>query len=214
MKKNIYLICLLFVSTFISCESEKLDILTYGAINGIVLDGETYLPVKGALITTTPASVTTLSDVNGKFSVLKIKEGDVIVNIKKKDYLSNSLTVAIYEDNSTQMNFLIYKDDKNIGNVSIYDPVPGNGAVDQTLALTLKWKVEGAKSGTKLTYNIYIFESNSTVQQLLGENIELLDVTTSGLKVSTTYYWFVVAKYDGVKVANSPTWAFKTRAAL
>ena len=214
MKKNIYFISLLFIALFISCESEKLDILTYGAINGIVLDGESYLPVQGALITTTPASSATLSDANGNFKIAKLKEGEVSVNIKKKDYLGNSMTVAIYENDNTPMNFLIFKDVNNIGTVSLYDPVPGNGAVDQALALTLKWKVEGAKSGTKLTYNIYIFESNSTVQQLLGENIELLEVTTSGLKVSTTYYWYVVAKYDGEKVTNSPTWAFKTRAEL
>jgi len=214
MKKNIYFISLLFIATFISCESEKLDILTYGNISGTVLDGDTYLPIQGAMITTIPASIATLSDVNGKFSILKVKDGEVSVNIKKKDYLSNSLTIAIYENDNTQMDFLIFKDDNNIGNASIYDPVPGNGAVDQALALTLKWKVEGAKSGTKLTYNIYIFESNSTVKKLLGENIELLEVTTSGLKASTTYFWYVEAKYDGEKVANSPTWAFKTRAEL
>jgi len=214
MKKNIYIISLLFVATFISCESNKLDILTYGNISGKVLDGETYLPIQGALITTTPASIATLSDVNGEFIIQKVKDGEVAVNIKKKDYLSNSLTIAIYENDTTQMDFLIFKDDNNIGNASMYDPVPGNGAVDQALALTLKWKVEGAKSGTKLTYNIYIFESNSTVQKLLGEDIELLEVTTSGLKVSTTYFWYVVAKYDGDKVAFSPTWAFKTRAEL
>jgi len=63
-----------------------------------------------------------------------------------------------------------------------------------------------------LTYDIYIFESNSTVQQLLGENVALQEVTTSGLKYSTTYYWYVVAKYEGNKVAFSPTWTFKTLA--
>ena len=99
----------------------------------------------------------------------------------------------------------------NIGNVPIYDPVPGNGDGDQNLSITLNWKVEGNKTGTKLTYNIYLFESNSTVQQLLGENIEKQEVTTSNLKLGTTYFWYVVAKYDGTKVAFSPTWSFRTR---
>jgi len=211
MKKYIYIISLLYVASFISCESEKLDILYYGSINGTVIDSETYLPIQGALISTTPASISVLSDVNGKFSIPKIKEGDVAVNIKRKDYLSNSLTVAIYKNESTLMDFLIFKDNSNIGTVNIYDPVPGNGAVDQALAMTLKWKVEGNKANTQLTYDIYIFESNSTVQQLLGENVVLDEVTTSGLKTTTTYYWYVVAKYEGNKVAFSPTWTFKTR---
>jgi len=210
MKKYIYIISLLFIATFISCESDKVDILFYGSIDGTVLDSETYLPIQGALITTTPASVAVLTDANGKFTIPKVKEGDVAVNIKRKDYLSNSLTVAIFKNENTLMDFLIFKDNTNIGNISIYDPVPGNGAVDQPLAMTLKWKTEGNKASTVLTYDIYIFESNSTVQQLLGENVALQEVTTSGLKYSTTYYWYVVAKYDGNKVAFSPTWTFKT----
>ena len=212
MKKYIYIISLLFIATFMSCESDKVDILFYGSIDGTVLDSETYLPIQGALITTTPASIAVLTDANGKFKIPKVKEGDVAVNIKRKDYLSNSLTVAIFKSENTLMDFLIFKDNTNIGTVTIYDPVPGNGAVDQLLAMTLKWKTEGNKASTVLTYDIYIFESNSTVQQLLGENVALQEVTTSGLKYSTTYYWYVVAKYEGNKVAFSPTWTFKTLA--
>jgi len=210
MKKNIYIISLLFIATFMSCESDKVDILYYGSIHGTVIDSETYKPIQGALITTTPASVAVLSDSIGKFTIPKVVKGDVAVNIKRKDYLSNSLTVAVFNDESTDMDFLIFKDNSNIGTVSIYDPVPGNGAVDQPLAMTLKWKTQGNKASTVLTYDIYIFESNSTVQQLLGENVALQEVTTSGLKYSTIYYWYVVAKYDGNKVAFSPTWTFKT----
>jgi hypothetical protein len=211
MKKYIYIISLLYIATFVSCESEKLDILYYGTINGTVIDSETYLPVQGALISTTPASIAVLTDAKGKFSIPKVKEGDVAVNIKKKDYLTNSISVAIYKNESTLMDFMIFKDNSNIGTINIYDPVPGNGSVDQLLSLTLIWKVEGNKASTQLTYDIYIFESNSTVQKLLGENVVLQQVTTSGLKLSTTYYWYVVAKYEGNKVAFSPTWSFRTK---
>jgi len=210
--KNIYtIISLFFFVTLISCDEVKLDIVNYGTIDGIVLDGTSYLPVSGALVTTTPATVALLSDAAGKFTIQKVKEGEVAVNVKKKDYLTNSLTVAIYGAESTKLDFVIYKDDNNIGNVSVYDPVPGNGAVDQTLALTLKWNVDGRKSNTQLSYTIYMFESNSTVQRLLGEDVILQEVTTSGLKYSTTYFWYVVAKYEGNKVAFSPTWSFRTR---
>lgn len=210
MKKNIYFICVLCMATLISCESEKLDILNYGTINGVVLDGETYLPLQGAMISTTPASIVILSDSNGNFTIPKVIEGDIAVNVKKNNYLSNSLTVAVFKNQSTQMNFLIFKDESTVGNISIYDPVPGNGAVDQNLEITFNWNIDGNTTYTQLTYNIYIFESNSTVQQLLGENIELKQVTTSGLKNSTTYYWYVVAKYNGTKVGFSPTWSFRT----
>jgi len=210
MKKLIYIFSLIFIATFISCESDKLDIIEYGTISGTVLDAETYNPLPGVLITTSPASVSILTDAQGKFTINKLVEGEVAVTIKKSEYVSNSLTVAIYKNENTSMDFLMFKDNTNLGNINLYDPVPGNGAVDQNLTLTFEWKVEGYRSSIDLTYNVYIFESNSTVQQLLGESLDGLTVTTNSLKNSTTYYWYVVAKYEGTKVAFSPTWSFRT----
>jgi hypothetical protein len=205
-----YSLCLLFFAVFIACESDELDIVNYGTIEGQVMDGETYLPLAGVMISTTPASVTLLTDAEGKFSIPKVKEGDIDVNLEKKDYLSNSLKVAVFEGEVTNMDFLIFKDYNETGNIVIYDPVPGNGAVDQKLALTLKWNIEGKKPGIEVLYNIYLFESNSTVQNLLSEDVILKEVTTDNLKPNTTYFWYVVARHDGHRVANSPTWTFKT----
>ena len=210
MKNFIKFSWLFLFVTLISCETEKIDIINYGGLSGRVLDAETYLPLNGVLITTTPASASIISDADGKFTIPKIKEGEVAINMKKGNYLSNSLTVAVFKNETTQMDLLIFKDNNNIGEISVYDPVPGNGAVDQALSLDLIWKVDGQKVNTDFTYNIYLFESNSTVQNLLGEDVVLNKVTTSGLKTSTTYYWYVVVKYKGNKVAFSPTWSFKT----
>ncbi|MBN2661634.1 MAG: carboxypeptidase regulatory-like domain-containing protein [Tannerellaceae bacterium] len=210
MKKYMYSLGLLFFAAFIACESDELDIVNYGTIEGQVMDGETYLPLAGVMISTTPASVTLLTDTEGKFSIPKVKEGDIDVNLEKKDYLSSSLKVAVFEGEVTNMDFLIFKDYNETGNIVIYDPVPGNGAVDQKLALTLKWNIEGKKAGIEVLYNIYLFESNSTVQNLLSEDVILKEVTTDNLKPNTTYFWYVVARHDGLRVANSPTWTFKT----
>lgn len=205
-----YSLGLLFFASFIACESDELDIVNYGTIEGQVMDGETYLPLAGVMISTTPASVTLLTDAEGKFSIPKVKEGDIDVNLEKMDYLSNSLKVAVFEGEVTNMDFLIFKDYNETGNIVIYDPVPGNGAVDQKLAITLKWNIEGKKAGIEVLYNIYLFESNSTVQNLLSEDVILKEVTTDNLKPNTTYFWYVVARHDGHRVANSPTWTFKT----
>ena len=212
MKKIKYFVLLILIIFTISCDEVKLDVVNYGSVTGKVVDGETYLPLAGALVTTTPASVALLTDADGKFTIEKIQSGEVAVIVKKKDYLSNTLSVAIYDNEMTPMDFLLYKDDKNIGNVILYDPVPGNGAIEQPVGLTLQWKVEGKKSNVVLTYSIYIFESNSTVQKIVGEDIDDMEVTVSGLKKATTYFWYVVAKYEGDKIAFSPTWSFKTTA--
>jgi hypothetical protein len=212
MRKILYIVCWFVMMVISSCDEQNLDIINYGSISGTVLDGDTYLPLKGVQITTTPPSISLLSDTAGKFSIPKIQTGEVAVNVTKKDYLSNSLSVAIYSGEPTLLNFLIFKDDNNIGNVTIYDPVPGNGAIDQLTGFLLQWKVDSKKLSTNFTYSIYIFESNSTVQNLVGEDISVPEVTVSGLSFSTTYFWYVIAKYEGNKVAFSPTWSFKTKA--
>ena len=200
----------LFLVLLNSCEEQKLDVVNYGTIKGTVLDGDTYQPLQGVLVTTTPPSISLLTDEHGVFTIPKIKEGDVALNVKKKDYLSNSLSVTVYENEETVLDFLLFKDDNNIGSINIYDPVPGNGALDQSTSFTLKWNVEGKKV-SDLIYSIYLFESNTTAQKLVGEDIQAKEVTVSDLKPSTTYFWYVVAKYQGNKIAYSPTWSFRVK---
>lgn len=211
MNKLIKITIVLACVTFFSCDEEKITVQNFGSLSGTILDGETYLPVSGVLITTNPPSISLLSDENGKFTISKVKEGEVAVSVKKKDFLSNTVSVAIYGDEESKLDFLIFKDENNIGDISVYDPVPGNGALDQSTSLTFKWNVEGKKANVSLTYSIYLFESGSTVQKLVGDGIVAKEVTVSGLKNGTTYYWYVVANYEGNKVAFSPTWSFQTK---
>jgi hypothetical protein len=210
--KKIILTGFLILSLFLACNEDQIEIKNYGSVTGKVLDADTYKPVEGVMITTTPPSVSLLSDAEGNFSIPKIPEGEVAVSAKKKEYLSNSISVTVFDGQSTDLQMLIYKDDNNIGTITVYDPVPGNGAVDQLTGILLKWKVDGKKSSVDLTYSIYMFEANSTVQKLVGEDITVPEVMVSGLNFSTTYFWYVVAKYNGNRIANSPTWSFKTKA--
>lgn len=212
MKKYIYMAGFLLLVSIIACDEEKLDITNYGSVSGTVLDGDTYLPVQGVLITTSPASVSLLTNTEGKFTISKITEGEVAVSVKKKEYLSNTVSIAVYPEEETSLDFLLYKDENDIGDINIFDPVPGNGALDQLTGFTMKWNVEGKKAQTELTYSIYIFESNSIVQKLVGDGVIDKQVIVADLKYSTTYFWYVVANYEGNKVAFSPTWTFRTRA--
>jgi hypothetical protein len=198
---------------FLGCEEEKIDIDKFGGLTGVVLSGEDYSPLSGVLVTTSPASSTALTDSEGTFEFKKVKEGEVAVTARKKDFLSNSVNVAVYEFETTTLTFYLLKDEKDVGWVTIYDPVPGNGAVDQQISFTFQWKVDQEKKNKQLEYTIYYFESGSTVQKIAGENLLTKEVGVEGLKHETTYYWYVVAKHEGSNVANSPTWSFKTKKA-
>jgi len=211
MKITKWIPILFLIALITGCEEEKIDIMKFGSLSGVVLNGEDYSPLSGVLISTSPASSTKLTDKEGRFELKKVQEGEVAVTARKNDYLSNSVSVAVYENEKTDLTFFLLKDEKDVGWVTIYDPVPGNSAVDQQTSLSLKWKVDKQYKSKELEYTVYYFESGSTVQQLAGENITSKEVTLSGLNYSTTYYWYVVAKHEGDRVANSPTWSFKTR---
>jgi hypothetical protein len=201
------------VLLFIGCEEEKIDIDRFGALSGVVLNGDDYTPLSGVLVSTSPASSTALTDAEGRFEFSKIIEGEVAITARKKDFLSTSVSVSVYENETTLLTFFLLKDERDVGWVTIYDPVPGNGAIDQNKSFTFQWKVDQENPGKELDYTVYYFESASIVQQIAGENLTVKEVVVDGLKFETTYYWYVVAKFEGSKVANSPTWTFKTKKA-
>ncbi len=67
--------------------------------------------------------------------------------------------------------FFCLKDENDVGWVTIYDPVPGNGAVDQNTSFTFQWKVDQQNKDKTLDYTVYIFESGSTVSKLRAKTL-------------------------------------------
>ena len=209
-KIKISLLLSLLLVFSVSCEEEAFDIDRFGSITGVVVDGATYEPLQGVLITTTPSSNAVLTDEGGIFQLEKIKEGDVVITARKKDFLNSTVNIAVYEEERTSLTFFLLEDEDNVGSVVLSDPVPGNGAVDQKLSFTFSWKVDQENPDVPLAYSVFIFESNSIVQNLVGENLPTNEANVTGLKPNTTYFWYVLAKYEGKNVANSPTWTFRT----
>ena len=211
MKKlNITGLILLFLFLLWGCEEEKVDVINYGSLSGVVLDGTTYQPIEGVLIATNPASSSVITSGTGEFTFSKVLSGDVSVTARKKDYLSSTVVVSVYDSEKTQMNMVLQKDENDYGSVTIYDPIPGNGAVDQHKSFSMAWKADQSKSGISLMYDVYLFKSNSSTQTVVGESLNVKEVVVDNLEDNTTYYWYVVAKYEGNIVANGPTWSFKT----
>ena len=160
---------------------------------------------------TNPASTALVSNDNGNFSFPKIIAGDIALSVKKKDYINQTVNVNIAEYETTSVVVYMVKDDNMNSNVSLIDPVPGNGANDQKLSITFKWKVEKSGKDIPLSYSVFYYESGSTARKVVGENLNELQAYIDGLKLNTTYYWYVVAKNDGEILTNSPTWSFKTQ---
>lgn len=201
---------LLLLLVLVSCEEQQFDIDRFGSVTGMVVNGTTYEPLEGVMITTAPASSALLSDSDGMFTFERVKEGDVILTARKKDFLSGSVNLAVFEGENTTLTFFLLEDENDVGNITFFDPVPGNGAVDQQLNFTLQWNTEQDNRDIILNYSVFIFESNSTTQEIVAENLTVQEAVVADLKANTTYFWYVVAKYEGRNVANSPTWTFRT----
>ncbi|GAB2488960.1 MAG: hypothetical protein EP311_00535 [Cytophagales bacterium] len=208
-KFNLVLVIFLSLISF-SCEEEKFDVEKFGSISGIVVDGNDYTALSGVQITTTPPSTAILTDENGSFQLEKVQEGDVIITARKEDYLTGTVSIAVFENENTNLTFFLSKDENDVGSVVLFDPVPGNGAVNQGLDLTLGWNVDQSQPDVLLTYTVFLFESNSTDQEIVGQNLTTTEVIVADLKPNTTYYWYVLAKFENRNVANSPTWTFRT----
>ena len=211
MSRNLkYLSFVLLLIFFTGCEEERVDIDRFGSISGIVVDGETLEPLEGVLVATTPASTTVITGPTGEFRFDRVRRGDVSISARRRDFLNSNVSVAVFEGENTFATFFLLKDERNIGNVNIFDPVPGNGSTNQPLTFAFRWRVEQDVRDRQLTYNVFIFESNSTTQRLVGENLATTEVIVSDLRPNTTYFWYVLARFEGRNVANSPTWSFRT----
>lgn len=201
---------LIFIFFMTSCEEDMFDVDKFGTISGTVVDGETYEPISGVMISTSPSSTTLLTDSTGNFQFERVVAGEVVLTARKKEYLTQSVNIAVFERENTAATFFLLKDERNIGNVFIFDPVPGNGSINQPLSQTFRWSVEQQNRNIELTYNVFLFESNSSTQITVGDNLSQTEVVVSNLRPNRIYYWYVVARADGRNVANSPTWSFRT----
>lgn len=207
----IFTTIILITLFFTSCEeTDTFGDEQYGQLKGIIYDASTETPMHGVTLTTNPASTALVSNDEGVFHFNKVKSGDLAISIKKKDYQTQTVNVNVEHDEETFVTIYMTKDEATNSNVTINEPVPGNGATDQKISITFKWKVEKSGKDVPLTYSVFYYESGSTVRKVVGENLNQLQAYIDGLKYETTYYWYVVAKSDGEAVANSPTWSFKT----
>ncbi|MGZ2369308.1 carboxypeptidase-like regulatory domain-containing protein [Ancylomarina sp. YFZ004] len=207
-----YIAFIAIIFFFISCEEDIIETDNqFGTLQGVVFDAETELPLRGVTLMTNPASTALVSNDNGNFSFSKIKAGDIALSVKKKDFINQTVNINIAEYETTSVVVYMVKDDNMNSTVSLIDPVPGNGANDQKLSITFKWKVEKSGKDIPLSYSVFYYESGSTARKVVGENLNELQAYIDGLKLNTTYYWYVVAKNDGEILTNSPTWSFKTQ---
>ena len=87
------------------------------------------------------------------------------------------------------------------------NPNPVNGAIDQSITLTLSWSCTDP-NGDPLTYDVYFGTTNNP--PLASGNQTGTSYNPGQLNNNTTYYWKIVAKDNQGATTAGPVWNFTT----
>jgi len=88
-------------------------------------------------------------------------------------------------------------------------PYPADGATNQGTSLTLGWSCADPDSGDALSYDVYLGTTNPPTTAV-STNQTTRSLAQSGLSLSTTYYWKVVAKDNHATETQGTVWRFST----
>lgn len=203
----------LLVLNLTSCKEDAVQPELFGALSGQVKDVDTNAPIEGAGITTSPPSSAIVTDNNGMFTLSDLPVGNYTISATKTGYKKGSVSVAVREDMTTAANIFLEKDSGLNSPPNLpWNPTPANNTMDQNTSLTLSWSASDPDAGDSLTFNIYLYESNSPTQILLAADYPDTSILAENLNFNTTYFWQVVVKDDNGKSSNGDVWSFATRA--
>ncbi len=89
-----------------------------------------------------------------------------------------------------------------------HSPNPPNGAVEQPLAVALKWEADPAA----IKFDVY-FDTKNPPAKLQATDIDASSKTAVvvGLKTGTVYYWRVISKLADGSRLQGPVWHFTTK---
>lgn len=93
------------------CDEAVLGPTLRGSIDGRVLTFEDTAPVAGAGVTTSPATGAFVTDDNGRFTISDVESGPYNISVRKSGFKSNTLSVAVRDDETTPATFFLDRDE-------------------------------------------------------------------------------------------------------
>jgi hypothetical protein len=95
------------------CKEGTLGPEITGSIAGTVLDYQTGNPIAGASVTTSPPSGAIVTNAQGRFTVDDIDAGNYTISVKKPGYKSNSVTINVRENRTTEATLFMEADSED-----------------------------------------------------------------------------------------------------
>lgn len=204
---KIKILFLSFLLLLFSCKESDVSV-DYGSIRGKVYDGETYEPLSGVQISTTPFTSVLLTNQNGDFVIPDVPPGEYKLKAEKNGYYSKELGIRVLSNKQTQVDFFL---NKRLGSGTDTTENPNDTDtsgqnLDKTLVLFYKFN-NNVKDDSK--YKIdgierivqYVKDrkgENNQAIEFFGNSISYVDVPFNPLlNLSTFSYSFWINPNNG-----------------
>jgi TolB protein len=210
MLQNKIAVCGLLLSLILfSCKENTIQPDLTGTIEGQVLDMNSQTAIKGAVVSTSPSSISVITDENGKFRMEDVNTGSYLVSAVSSGYSKGSVNISVKEGQTASAIIMMTKSSGNQTPNIPSNPVPADGFQDLELTIQLNWK-SSDPNGYPLTYDVYLFIPGSQ-EVKIKSGITDTTVTIDSLKFNTTYLWQVIAIDSAGLISNGPVWSFTTK---
>ncbi|WP_132432604.1 carboxypeptidase-like regulatory domain-containing protein [Natronoflexus pectinivorans] len=194
---NWYVIIFLTMIIFSGCE-ERLETPLTGKLKGYVIDNVNFDPIPDVRVTTHPYSESVRTDETGMFYIENIHEGEYNVIAGKSGFKSQSVTISVLHNQTTDVEIMI---EKNL--TAEHAPAftskhwPLNNSNQNSTKITISWQAENTDS---TFYDLLVYESGHFGNPMIYTNLEDTFYHINNLKFETWYYWQVQAYNEAGRV--------------
>lgn len=207
-----YYIILLFLLVLGSCREDKITPDSYGSIVGVVLlDTNENIEIRNATISTNPATSSIFTDSLGRFSFDSVQVNTYTLRAEKNQFVTALESVTVFPNQTSNVIIRLRPDSLDNSPPTIsFDAIPFNGEIEQDVDLTLEWSAMDEDPSDALTFDVKLFNSDQTQNELIAENTNKNFLYVEDLQYNQTYFWQVIVK-DGQSSVNGPVWQFTTK---
>lgn len=193
MKNIILLLSIIFI---FSCSDEKSNNIfsneeEYFELKGKVLENGTYNPIPNVLIKTIPNSEIVISDENGEFSFVGLKNTEYLIYTESLDYYESY--IAVNSKSSEKIEFLLNKSIE--GNSAPSKPKIyniNNTVIDGKLNTYLSWFCEDDNEGN-IYYDLLV-DTENPPRKIHKKNITDKFTYIRNEDISNKYYYQIIAR--------------------
>lgn len=100
-----------------ACKDGLVEPERFGSIEGRILDRDTFEPIAGASVTTSPATGALVTGEDGTFQISEVLIGSYSISASRRGYDPNTVTVAVRDGQTTSAEFFLEVEDEDEGGV-------------------------------------------------------------------------------------------------